>query len=45
MLHILKDELFTLESEKLSGVISAEEYAEVKTGLEVLLKRALKRSN
>jgi hypothetical protein len=45
LLHILKDELFTLESEKLSGVISAEEYAEVKTGLEVLLKRALKRSN
>ena len=45
LLNILKDELFALESEKLSGTISATEYAEVKTGLEALLKRALKRSN
>ena len=45
LLAILKDELFSLESEKASGTISAQEYAEVKTGLEAVLKRALKRSN
>jgi hypothetical protein len=42
LLSILKDELFSIESEKLSGTISASEYAEVKTGLEAVLKRALK---
>ena len=42
LLHILKEELFAIESEKLSGTISAQEYAEVKTGLEAVLKRALK---
>ena len=45
ILNILKDELFNLESEKLSGTISAAEYAEVKAGLEALLKRALKRGS
>jgi hypothetical protein len=33
-----------LESEKISGTISAKEYAEVKAALEVVLKRALKKS-
>ena len=42
LLGILKDELFALESEKASGTISQGEYAEVKTGLEAVLKRALK---
>jgi hypothetical protein len=42
LLNILKEELFAIESEKLSGTISAAEYAEVKTGLEAVLKRALK---
>jgi hypothetical protein len=42
LLNILKDELFAIESEKLSGVISAREYDEVKIGLEAVLKRALK---
>jgi len=44
LLAALKEELFALESEKLSGTISAEEYAEVKPALEIVLKRALKRN-
>ena len=44
LLNVLKEELFSLESEKLSGTISAAEYAEVKAALETVLKRALKRS-
>jgi hypothetical protein len=43
LLNVLKEELFALESEKLSGTISAEEYAELKPALETVLKRALKR--
>jgi len=42
LLDILKEELFAIESEKLSGTLSASEYAEVKAGLEAVLKRALK---
>jgi hypothetical protein len=34
--------MFAIESERLSGTISAAEYAEVKNGLEAVLKRALK---
>ena len=45
LLNVLKDELFALESEKLSGTISAEEYAELKPALETVLKRALMRSS
>jgi hypothetical protein len=41
LLHVLKEELFAIESEKLSGTLSAAEYAKVKTGLEAVLKRAL----
>ncbi len=44
LLNALKEELFSLESEKLSGAITAEEYAQVKPALEVVLKRALKRN-
>jgi hypothetical protein len=44
ILQVLKDELFALESEKLSGNLSAEEYDEVKAALETVLKRALKKS-
>ena len=40
----LKDELFALESERLNGTISPEEYAQAKAGLEAMLKRALKKS-
>jgi len=41
---VLKEELFALESEKISGTITAEEYARVKAALEIVLKRALKKS-
>jgi hypothetical protein len=45
LLAVLKEELFALESEKLSGTIGVEEYAEQKAALEVVLKRALKRTS
>jgi hypothetical protein len=44
LLNALKEELFSLESEKLSGTITVEEYADVKLALETVLKRALKRN-
>ncbi|HZY62756.1 MAG TPA: carboxypeptidase regulatory-like domain-containing protein [Edaphobacter sp.] len=43
-LAALKEELFALESEKLQGRISEAEYAEQKAALEVVLRRALSRS-
>lgn len=43
LLNVLKEELFAIESEKLSGTLSQTEYAEIKTGLEALLKRTLNR--
>lgn len=45
LLNALKEELFALESEKISGTITPEEYAEVKPALEAVLKRALKRNS
>jgi hypothetical protein len=42
LLNSLKDELFALEREKVSGTISAVDYAEAKAGLEAVLKRALR---
>ncbi len=42
LLSILKEELFAIESEKISGTLSASEYAEIRAGLEAVLKRALK---
>ena len=44
LLNALKEELFALESEKLSGAIGADEYATQKSALETVLKRALKQS-
>lgn len=44
LLNVLKEELFALESEKASGTIKPEEYAQVKAALETVLKRALKRN-
>jgi hypothetical protein len=41
LLTVLKEEMFTVESEKINGTISAEEYAKVKDALETVLKRAL----
>jgi hypothetical protein len=45
LLSVLKEELFTLESEKISGTITAEEYAQIKAALEIVLKRALKHNS
>lgn len=42
LLNLIKEEMFNIESEKLSGTLSATEYAEVKAGLQALLKRLLK---
>jgi hypothetical protein len=42
LLNVLKEELFSLESEKIHGTITPAEYAEVKPALEIVLKRALK---
>jgi hypothetical protein len=44
LMSSIKDELFALESERLSGTLTPEEYAEAKTGLEAMLKRALKKT-
>ena len=41
LLTVLKEEMFAIESEKLSGTISAAEYKEQKGALETVLKRAL----
>ena len=43
LLNALKEEIFTLESDKIDGKITAAEYAESKAALEIVLKRALKR--
>ena len=45
LLNALKEELFALESDKLSGKITPEEYAEVKAALETVLKRALQKKS
>lgn len=45
LLAALKDELFAVESEKLSGAITPEQYAEIKAALEIVLKRALKHNS
>jgi hypothetical protein len=43
LLAVLKEEMFAIESEKLSGTIAAAEYTEQKAALETVLKRALKK--
>jgi len=43
LLSVLKEEIFAIESEKLSGTITAGEYREQKDALETVLKRALKK--
>jgi hypothetical protein len=45
LLNVLKEELFALESEKLAGTLTPAEYAEVKSALEVVLKRALRHTS
>ena len=44
LLNALKEELFALESERIAGILPTEEYAEQKAALEIVLKRALKKS-
>ena len=44
LLSALKDELFALESDKLTGAVTPAEYAETKAALETVLKRALKKN-
>ena len=41
LLNTLKDELFAIESERISGQLAEAEYTQIKTGLEALLKRIL----
>lgn len=43
LLEALKEELFALESERLEGRLSSEEYERQKNALEIVLKRALLR--
>ncbi len=43
LLAVLKEEMFDLESEKLSGAISPNDYQDQKAALETVLKRALTR--
>ena len=45
LLAALKEELFSLESDKLTGAVSPAEYAETKAALETVLKRALKKNS
>jgi len=39
----MKDELFELETDRLAGKLSAEEYAQNKAAFDVVLRRALSR--
>ncbi len=43
LLDALKEELFAIESEKVAGKLSLEEYSEVKSALEIVLRHALSR--
>jgi hypothetical protein len=45
LLNALKEELFAVESDRISGKISPAEYGELKAALETVLRRALKRSS
>lgn len=42
LLNLIKEELFAIESEKLVGSLSSDEYAEAKAGLQALLRRSMK---
>jgi len=45
LLNALKEEMFALESEKIAGTLSQDEYTKVKAALDIVLSRALKRSS
>ena len=44
LLHALKDELFVLETDRLAGRLSEAEYAAHKTAFDIVLRRAMTRS-
>lgn len=44
LLSVLKDEMFEIESERIAGTLSSQDYTEQKAALEVVLKRALKKN-
>lgn len=44
LLQILKDELFAVETERLEGKLSQAQYSEIRSALEVVMRRALARS-
>ncbi len=44
LLQVLKDELFAVETERLEGRLSEAQYAEARTALEVVMRRALARN-
>jgi LPXTG-motif cell wall-anchored protein len=44
MLEVLKDELFQLETDRLSGKVSQEEYDKTKAGLDTLFRRQIKKN-
>ena len=39
MLELLKEELFQIETERLEGKISEQQYAEIKRGIDALMRR------
>jgi hypothetical protein len=43
MLDVLKDELFQLETDRLNGKVSQEEYEKTKAGLDTLFRRQMKK--
>ena len=45
LLNALKEELFALESEKIAGTLTPDEYAKLKAALDTVLRRALKRAS
>ncbi|HZP05305.1 MAG TPA: hypothetical protein VFB43_10420 [Terracidiphilus sp.] len=44
LLSLLKEEIFAIESEKLCGSLTDDEYTRIKTGLDAVLKRVLQRT-
>jgi hypothetical protein len=43
LMQVLKEELFGLETDRLQGLVSDEEYAQSKSAIELILRRALQR--
>jgi hypothetical protein len=43
LLNTIKEELFAIESEMLTGTLSPDEYTRIKSGLEAVLKRELQK--